>query len=166
MSFRRARRFFARFCFRSQALSALAAFGLLCCPITCAAQMVGPTPQPQGVPVTPEQAEQVRPEHWAIHGQGTLTWLLQPAFRSHTRGRRASAPTRTAGKRSTLRSMPVSARGLEPKSGSIRRSTGVRAQRYLRGGGISQRRSLQNWEGGALFSGPARISPPDVKLRR
>jgi hypothetical protein len=48
----------------------------------CGAQMVGPTPQPQGIPVTPEQAEQIQPENWAIHGQSTFTWLLQPAFRS------------------------------------------------------------------------------------
>jgi high affinity Mn2+ porin len=42
----------------------------------------GPTPQPEPVPVTPSQADQVATEEWAIHGQSTLTWQLQPAFRS------------------------------------------------------------------------------------
>jgi high affinity Mn2+ porin len=60
--------------------------GLLCWATACAAQMVGPTPQPSGVPVTPEEAAQVEPETWAIHGQGTNTWLLQPAFRSPYQG--------------------------------------------------------------------------------
>src|SRR5579885_2351950 len=44
------------------------------------AQMVGPTPQPQGMPLAP--GEEVQPETWAIHGQSTVTWQLQPAFRS------------------------------------------------------------------------------------
>jgi hypothetical protein len=48
----------------------LAAIGFLCWPVMCGAQMVGPTPQPQGIPVTPEQAERVQPENWAVHGQG------------------------------------------------------------------------------------------------
>ena len=60
---------------RSQAFSRLAAIGLLCWPMMCGAQMVGPTPQPQGIPVTPEQAEQVEQETWAIHGQATNVWL-------------------------------------------------------------------------------------------
>jgi high affinity Mn2+ porin len=34
------------------------------------------------VPVTPEQADQVTVEQWAIHGQTTYTQQLQPAFRS------------------------------------------------------------------------------------
>jgi high affinity Mn2+ porin len=55
---------------------------LLCRPMVCGAQMVGPTPQPPGVPVSPEEAAQVQPENWAIHGQSTNTWLLQPGFRS------------------------------------------------------------------------------------
>jgi len=63
-----------------------AAVGFLCWPMMCSAQMVGPTPQPPGIPVTPEEAEQVQPENWAIHAQGTLTWLLQPAFRSLYQG--------------------------------------------------------------------------------
>ena len=58
----------------------------------CGAQMVGPTPQPQGIPVTPEQAEQVEQENWAIHGQATNVWLLQPAFRSPYRGRQSLSP--------------------------------------------------------------------------
>ena len=58
----------------------------------CGAQMVGPTPQPQGIPVTPEQAEEVQPENWAIHGQSTITWELQPAFRSPYRGPQSLSP--------------------------------------------------------------------------
>src|SRR5262249_35718312 len=65
---------------------ALAPSGLMCWPMMCRAQMVGPTRQPQGVPVTPEQAEQVQPETWAVHGQSTSVWLLQPAFRSPYQG--------------------------------------------------------------------------------
>jgi high affinity Mn2+ porin len=52
----------------------------------CAAQMVAPTPQPEGIPITPEEAEQLQPELWAIHGQSTGVWLLQPAFRSPYQG--------------------------------------------------------------------------------
>ena len=58
----------------------------------CGAQMVGPTPQPQGIPITPEQAEEVQPENWAIHGQATNVWLLQPAFRSPYQGPRSLSP--------------------------------------------------------------------------
>jgi high affinity Mn2+ porin len=54
--------------------------------------MVGPTPQPQGVPVTAEQTEQVEPENWAIHGQATITWELQPAFRSPYQGPHSLSP--------------------------------------------------------------------------
>ena len=67
-------------------LIAAGAVGLLCRPTMCGAQMVGPTPQAQGIPVTPEQAEQVGQEIWAIHGQATNVWLLQPAFRSPYEG--------------------------------------------------------------------------------
>jgi high affinity Mn2+ porin len=76
----------------SHALSALAAIGILCWPMMCGAQMVSPTPQPQGIPVTPEQAEQVQPQNWAIHGQGTITWELQPAFRSPYQGPQSLSP--------------------------------------------------------------------------
>ena len=43
-------------------LSALAAIGVLSCQMMCGAQMVGPTPQPPGVPITLEEAEQVHVE--------------------------------------------------------------------------------------------------------
>jgi high affinity Mn2+ porin len=46
----------------------------------CGSQTVSPTPQPQGIPLTPEQAQQVQQQNWAIHGQATITWQLQPAF--------------------------------------------------------------------------------------
>ena len=74
------------------ALSSLAAVSFLCGPMLCHAQMVGPTPQPQGIPVTPEQAEQVTPENWAIHGQATNVWLFQPAFRSPYQGAQSLSP--------------------------------------------------------------------------
>ena len=72
--------------------SGSAAIGLLCWPIVCGAQMVGPTPQPPGVPVTPEEAEQIQPESWAFHAQSTATWLLQPAFRSPYQGPQSLSP--------------------------------------------------------------------------
>jgi hypothetical protein len=62
-----------------RAIAALLGIGR---PIAGVAQMVGPTPQPPGIPVTPEEAEQVQPENWGIHAQGTVTWELQPAFRA------------------------------------------------------------------------------------
>jgi high affinity Mn2+ porin len=65
----------------------------LCWPVICVAQMVGPTPQPQGIPVTREQAGQTGEESWALHGQGTLTWELQPAFRSPYQGAQSLVPT-------------------------------------------------------------------------
>jgi high affinity Mn2+ porin len=34
----------------------------------------------------------VQPENWAIHGQATITWLLQPAFRSPYQGPQSLGP--------------------------------------------------------------------------
>jgi high affinity Mn2+ porin len=71
----------------------LAAVGsFLCCPATCGAQMVGPTPQPQGVPVAPEDIEQLKQETWAVHGQSTTVWELQPGFRSPYKGPQSLNP--------------------------------------------------------------------------
>jgi hypothetical protein len=42
-------------------------------PIAGVAQMVAPTPQPPGAPVTPEQAAEVEIQNWAVHGQSTFT---------------------------------------------------------------------------------------------
>jgi high affinity Mn2+ porin len=67
---------------RPYALFALTAVGLLYGIIPCHAQMAGPTPQPQGVPISSDQAEQASPETWAVHGQATNVWLFQTAFRS------------------------------------------------------------------------------------
>jgi high affinity Mn2+ porin len=75
-----------------QAFFALAAIRILCWPMMCCAQIVGPTPQPQGILAPPEEAERVAPETWAIHGQTTLTWLLQPAFRSPHQGPQSLSP--------------------------------------------------------------------------
>jgi high affinity Mn2+ porin len=77
---------------RGTAALAAAVIGVLSWPIMCRGQIVGPTPQPQGIPVTPEQAEEVQPEHWAIHAQATITWLLQPAFRSPYQGPHSLSP--------------------------------------------------------------------------
>jgi high affinity Mn2+ porin len=71
---------------------AAAVIGPLSWSIMCRAQMVGPTPQPQGIPVAPQQAERVEPESWAVHAQATLTWLLQPAFRSPYQGPQSLSP--------------------------------------------------------------------------
>lgn len=71
---------------RNVILVAATVIRVLCWSMMCTAQMVGPTPQPQGIPVTPGQAEEAQPENWAIHGQATNVWLLQPAFRSPYEG--------------------------------------------------------------------------------
>jgi high affinity Mn2+ porin len=76
----------------TRTLSAIAALLSSGWPIAGVAQMVAPTPQPPGIPVTPEQAEQIQPEDWAIHGQGTLTWELQPAFRAPYTGPQSLNP--------------------------------------------------------------------------
>ena len=55
---------------------------ILLYPLLCQAQMAESTPQPQGTQQKSEPAEQVKPETWAIHGQATNTWELQPAFYS------------------------------------------------------------------------------------
>jgi high affinity Mn2+ porin len=73
------------FGYRSIIVAATAGI-LFCWPTVCGAQMVGPTPQPQGVPASSDQTEEVQPENWAVHGQATNTWLLQPAFRSPYQG--------------------------------------------------------------------------------
>ncbi len=77
---------------RNVKLIAATVIRVLCWPMMCGAQMVGPTPQPQGIPVTPEKAEQVDQETWAIHGQATNVWLLQPAFRSPYQGPQSLSP--------------------------------------------------------------------------
>jgi high affinity Mn2+ porin len=55
---------------------------VLCAPREGLAQASGATPQPESVPVTPEQADQVTTEQWAVHGQTTYTQQFQPGFRS------------------------------------------------------------------------------------
>ena len=75
---------------RTRRLCAIAA--LLGWPIAGFAQMVAPTPQPPGVPVTPEQAAEVEIENWAVHGQSTFTWMLQPAFHAPYTGPQSLQP--------------------------------------------------------------------------
>jgi high affinity Mn2+ porin len=60
--------------------AALTASGLLCWPVAAVAQGVGPTPQPPGVPVNPEEAAQVETETWAVHAQSTFTPMYHPGF--------------------------------------------------------------------------------------
>ena len=50
-----------------ETVSGWVVIAFVCWPMMCGAQMVGPTPQPPGIPITPEEAEQVQPENWAIH---------------------------------------------------------------------------------------------------
>jgi high affinity Mn2+ porin len=54
--------------------------------------MAGPTPQPQGIPISSEQADQMIQENWAIHGQSTYTQQFQPAFRSPFQGPQSLSP--------------------------------------------------------------------------
>jgi high affinity Mn2+ porin len=67
---------------------------LLCWPMMSRAQGVAPTPQPQGTPVTPEQAGQVPTEWYAYHGQSTFTEQFSPGFSSKFQGQQSlsSAP--------------------------------------------------------------------------
>ncbi len=60
----------------------LVVFSLLAAPQMSRAQTLGPTPQPQAILITPEQAEQETEELWALHGQSTFVWQGQPGFRS------------------------------------------------------------------------------------
>ena len=50
------------------------------------AQTVAPTPQPPGVPVTPEEAAKIEAENWAVHAQSTFTAQYHPGFPSAFRG--------------------------------------------------------------------------------
>jgi high affinity Mn2+ porin len=75
-----------------RALSGLAAIGLLGWPVVGTAQMVAPTPQSPGIPVTPEQAAQIEIQNLAIHEQATVTWMLQPAFRAPYTGPQSLQP--------------------------------------------------------------------------
>jgi high affinity Mn2+ porin len=61
---------------------ALAPLALVFWPLASAAQSVGPTSQPPGVPLTPEEAVQVEPETWAVHAQSTFTAMYHPGFAS------------------------------------------------------------------------------------
>ena len=80
-----------RFC-RSRTLRAIAALLSSGWPIAGVAQMVAPTPQPPGIPLTPEQAAEVEIENWAVHGQSTFTWMLQPAFHAPYTGPHSLQP--------------------------------------------------------------------------
>ena len=68
------------FCIARLALMAPAISCLLFWPTLCGAQAVGPTPQPRGTPITAEEAAQIEPEMWAIHGQMTVVTQGHPGF--------------------------------------------------------------------------------------
>jgi hypothetical protein len=59
----------------------------------CVAQLVSPTPQPQGMSVTPEQGERVQQENWAIHVSMSG---LQGALQSLNGGAELLVPTSQA----------------------------------------------------------------------
>ena len=61
-------------------LAIVAGGALVCWPAWCDAQSVGLTPQPHGVPVSPEEAAQVETEIWAVHAQSTFTPMYHPRF--------------------------------------------------------------------------------------
>lgn len=67
-------------------------------PIQSRAQQIGSTPQPSGMSAVPdqEQADQMKPETWAVHGQLTNTWMFQPAFRSPYQGPQSLSPAANA----------------------------------------------------------------------
>ena len=69
---------------------------VLCGPIPALAQASGPTPQPEGQPVTPRQAEEVPEESWAVHGQSTFATFFQPAFHSPYQGPQSLSPAANA----------------------------------------------------------------------
>ncbi len=50
------------------------------------AQGVEPTPQPQGITVTPDQAASLTPQLYAYHGQSTVTEQFSPGFGSAFQG--------------------------------------------------------------------------------
>jgi hypothetical protein len=81
-----------------RSIAATGAWAVLFWSVMANAQISGPTPQPEGVPVALRQAVQV--ERWAVYAQATGVWLLQPRFRSPTRVHKASIPRITAVRRS------------------------------------------------------------------
>jgi high affinity Mn2+ porin len=68
------------------ALSVVTAVSLLCSSMTALAQTVDQVTPPRNAETQTGQPETTQPETWAIHGQATATWLLQPAFRSPYQG--------------------------------------------------------------------------------
>ena len=62
------------------ALVVLILMGVLGWPLICEAQSIGPTPQPPGVPVSPDEAAEVETENWAVHAQSTFTPMYHPGF--------------------------------------------------------------------------------------
>ena len=66
---------------------------ILCLPTLCRAQpSPTPQPQPQATSVAPDQAAQPTQEDWAVHGQATTVWLLQPEFASPYQGPQSLSP--------------------------------------------------------------------------
>jgi high affinity Mn2+ porin len=59
---------------------------LLFWPVLSRAQGTAPAPQPQGTPVTPDQAGPAPTEWYAYHGQSTFTEQFSPGFASKVQG--------------------------------------------------------------------------------
>lgn len=72
------------------ALWVLVAVGVMCWSMTSAAQTASQATGTQDA--APEQPEAVTPETWAVHGQATNVWLLQPGFRSPYQGPQSLNP--------------------------------------------------------------------------
>jgi high affinity Mn2+ porin len=90
--------FFAASAARSRCRASLFALVLAAAlyPGVGAAQMPGPTPQPAGTPVSPDEAAQTEPELWGVHLQSTNTWMIQPAFHSPYQGPESLSPATNA----------------------------------------------------------------------
>jgi len=84
---------------KPRTILAFAAVSFLCGPMLCNAQPVGPTPQPQGAPVTPAQAEEVTPENRADHAYDWTGFYVGGHF-GYGRGQVTDTPFDSAASRS------------------------------------------------------------------
>ena len=75
-----------------RALCALITVQLLGWSMPSHAQSVGQAAPAQDAAAAPEQAEPEAPESWAVHGQFTNVWQLQPAFHSPFQGAQSLSP--------------------------------------------------------------------------
>ncbi|HTJ89072.1 MAG TPA: carbohydrate porin [Acidocella sp.] len=74
-------------------LSALLAVGFASLPLAAHAQEADPTPQPAPTPMTASPtAPPPVTQQWAIHGQLTSIWMMQPAFHAPYTGPQSLSP--------------------------------------------------------------------------